>query len=253
MNIEDTIYSRGFLSKEIDVYRAKYRNANSALFASCELLSNTATATLFGAELGYIEIHTLLAVAFWRRCLSTCQAALLLAERGMIPEAQILIRSASEFLFFGVASINDSSILLNLEAGHRNETLKMAREMLRQGVATQQLSEEQTSSLRTLIETTEQSPKGLSAYDAAEKAGLGYLYATIYRGLSLVASHATIAGTNAVFEENSDLTTSMVFGPSDDKMDFCLTLIQTCLENGIAKFQPILCRKTSDQSCSPIG
>ncbi|MDW3688448.1 hypothetical protein RA280_43340 [Cupriavidus sp. CV2] len=71
------------------------------------------------------------------------------------------------------------------------------------------------------------------------RAGLAYLHATVYRGLSFIASHATMSSTNALFEPRSEGNVQMVFGPSTNGIDFCLGLIDTCLAKGAPRFEKL--------------
>lgn len=116
----ETIKSRGFLSAEIDVYRSRYRRAFRKSFDACQKASDLATQRLFEAGLtrfdGVEHAHVVTSIAFWMRCVSTCQATVLLLERGMVPEAQTLIRTAYEFLFFSVAVLNDPGGIRELGA-----------------------------------------------------------------------------------------------------------------------------------------
>lgn len=238
----DSLETRGFLSAELGEFRAYCREKHAKLFAVCEAKSDDSTRRLFAANIPSIfgpeKLHLALALGFWNRCLSACQAALLLCERGMVPESQVLIRSAYEFLFFAVATAQDPDVLDNLMHGDTYARYEQAKCMLKEGIKTGQLTQEQVEALKGII-AKGSGKRPISAFDAANRAGMSYYYATVYKGMSLVGAHATAASTDAVFEENTE-GFSPVFGPSDNNLEFCLGLIDKCLEEGAKYFDPIL-------------
>lgn len=242
MSTTDTINFRGFLSSEIEGIREVYRTKHAQVFAVCEGKSDGAVTSLFGARIEEIfgpkKLHLSLALGFWIRCVSSCQAALLLVERGMVPEAQTLVRSAYEFLFFAVATSKHPDVLESMMHGDTYVRSEQARAMLKEGTKANHLLPSQIDALNAIV-AEGKGTKQLSVFDAAEKAGMSYLHATVYRGMSLTGAHATAASTDAVFQEN-DEGISAVFGPSDDGLPFCIGLIDKCLDEGAKHFDPIL-------------
>jgi hypothetical protein len=195
MNKSDTIFTRGFLSTQIAEFRQGYRQLYADLFAICEEKAETATARLFDADFSAFndgkDRHVLLGLGFWCRCVRACQGALVLLERGMVPEAQILIRSAYEFMFVGAASVIDKSVLDQLIAKDQEERKKQANAMITDCPA---LTSDGIEKLREIIERdSEGVGVAFNAFNAAQKTGLKELYATVYRGMSLIASHEPTA------------------------------------------------------------
>ncbi|KAF1035055.1 MAG: hypothetical protein GAK33_04963 [Burkholderia lata] len=244
----DDIAAKGFLSPEIESERHRLRSELTAIVARAETISDRVTASVFAADVSQYDEQEILALSFWLRCLGACQGGLLLAERGMAPEALTLLRSAFEFLFFGSASLADPSVFASLAGGHDFERRKQAREMIRMGTEGGHLTDEQVARLRRVEQEVENASAPMSAFTAAQIAGLGYLYASAYRGLSMMASHATMAGTDSVLEEQPDGGTKAVFGPSMRNVEFSLGLIARCLEIGEAHFTPLLSRRTLGSS-----
>lgn len=244
MDSEDTLYARGFLSKEIASYTERYRQDFATVFETCESRSHAATAALYNANIAHLvdpaRQHELVALAFWCRCLSACQGALLLAERGMAPEAGSLLRTAVEFLFYGAALLADPGVLDSLIDGDKHARLKQAKAMLKDGKAAGTLAAEQVDSLNELIAAIDKTKPTIDAYSAAEKANLANLYSTVYRGMSLVSSHATLAATNSVFQIDETGNLQLIFGPSPENLDFYLGLIAVCLATGMARFDTLV-------------
>jgi hypothetical protein len=137
MSKRDTIKVRGFLSVEIESYRKSYRNTYADKFAICEEKSDAATQRLFNADMSVFDstakLHVLTSIALWMRCLSTCQAGLLLLERGMVPEALTLVRTAYEFLFYAVAGLNDTEVFESMKQGDSHARKVQAESMALEG------------------------------------------------------------------------------------------------------------------------
>ena len=234
------IAAKGFLSPEIESSRQQLRAALSPSIAEAEAVSDRVTARLFAADVSGCDAHEILALSLWLRALGACQGAFLLAERGMAAEALILLRSGFEFVFFGAAALADPSVFESLAGGHDFERLKQARGMIREGAKGRLLSEEQIALLREVEQEVVDAKAPLKAFRAAEIAGLGYHYESAYRGLSMMASHATMAGTDSALEEQPDGSAKAIFGPSERNVEFALGLARTCLELGEAHFAPLL-------------
>lgn len=249
MNSQNTIRSHGFLSVEIEQYREQYLKQFAAAFDKCRYQSMSATATLYEANISWLEgsgkQHELLAVAFWCRCLSACQGAILMAERGMAPEAGILLRTGVEFLFFAAALLVDPSIFESLADGDQHSRLKQAKGMLKDGKAERTLTSDQLATLNQLINEIGTTKPAIDAYSAAEKAGLSNIYSNLYRGLSLISSHATLSATNSVIKIDENKRVQLFFGPSPENLQFLLGLIETCMATGAQRLQSILKRQDS--------
>lgn len=232
MNKPDTIETRGFLSAEALRYCANYKVQFSKEFERCEELSEQATTQLFGLSISDEHLHELQALAYWARCLGACQGAILLVGRGMAIEAQSLLRNAFEFLFFGVALVNDSTVFERLANQDSIERVKQAKGIIEARGAS--MPDSQNEALNELINELSPNNSGISVFDAAKIARAENMYQTVYRGLSLTASHGTnLTSTNHFFEANQAGKIDPVFGPSPVGIQFTLELIETCLVAGI--------------------
>ncbi|WP_416047924.1 DUF5677 domain-containing protein [Cupriavidus basilensis] len=241
MSPTDTIKTRGFLSPQIETFQAEYRAELKDTFKAVEASSDAATKLLFEAQgLANLGGHELLAFAFWCRCLAACQGTIILAERGMVPEAQILLRGAFEFLFFALAAIEDPCVFDSLDKGHGYATAEQARAMLKEGAPSGKLTPEQVATLEAFVQQADPGAKALTVFAAAQKAGLSYHHAAVYRGLSFIAAHPTMAATDALFEQRSCGQTQMVFGPSSKGLAFTLGLVDTCLTSGAPRIERLL-------------
>lgn len=238
----DSIETRGFLSKEMDSARETFRAKYVDLFSVCEARSDAAVASLFKANIpGAFErdkLHIAFSLGLWCRCLSACQGALLLIERGMVPEAQILVRSAFEFLFYAAATAKDSAVMDSMMHGDTYARYEQAKAVLKEGLRAGELTPDHIERLNQII-AEGMGKRQLSVFEAADKVGLAYLHATVYRGMSVTGSHATAASTDSVFDEDVHGVLA-TFGPSDKGLPFCIGLIDKCLSVGGEHFDPIL-------------
>lgn len=108
-----------------------------------------------------------------------------------------------------------------------------------QGQKSGELTDHQLEALNAISSENSMGEKQLDAFEAARRSGLSYLYSTVYRGMSFVAAHPTLASTNAMMEER-DNGFGLKFAPSDTQMEFCLGLVETCLATGSKHFDPLL-------------
>lgn len=241
MNKADSIRVRGFLSVEIEKYRKDYREAYKDAFLACESKSDAATKRLFDADLSVFnspeKLPIVASIALWTRCVSTCQGALILLEKGMVPEAQTLIRTAYEFLFYSVAGLSNPQVFESLKDGDGHARKVQAECMKAHGK--KELTEQQIEELTELVNERIGAKRQLDAFQAARMAGMANLYSTVYRGMSFVAAHPTLASMDAVFEERGD-GFGLTFGPADKGLEFSIGLIDTCLAHGVKHFDLIL-------------
>jgi Family of unknown function (DUF5677) len=198
---------------------------------------------LFNADLSPLNaeerMHALIAFGLWCRSLRASQGAILLLERGMVPEAQVMVRTAFEFLVYAAAGMVDPEIVESMVTGDSYARREMARSMLDEGVKCGRLTADQIVSLEELVVEHAAGKRQISVYDAANKVGLAYHYSTVYRALSLVGAHATVASTNSVFDPK-EVGFGAVFGPSDVGLEFCLGLVELCIEEGLKRFKALL-------------
>ncbi|TCG09230.1 hypothetical protein BZM27_06860 [Paraburkholderia steynii] len=94
-----SIETDGFLSAAAEDFRALTRARFPNLLRDCEAVSRRATTQVFEEDIVFPTVPRVTAASLWARCLSTCQGAVLSAERGMGVEALALLRTAYEYLF----------------------------------------------------------------------------------------------------------------------------------------------------------
>ncbi|MGC9520064.1 MAG: DUF5677 domain-containing protein [Desulfuromonadaceae bacterium] len=94
-----TIEKSGFLSREIEHYIEKHRVENKPWFLLSEKCNELGQEILNTIEISRGDLQRMLAALWFSRTLTHFQAVVLLIERGMLYEAQIILRTLIEVLF----------------------------------------------------------------------------------------------------------------------------------------------------------
>jgi hypothetical protein len=219
---------RGFLAPSMDLVRHSLRASYQKSFTEVESASDAAQFSMMTAGADVKEPHMLAALVFLQRVVRSCQAAIILCERGLVVDAQTLTRAAAEALFHGVALINEPAVFVRIARQGDIAEKKQAEAMIK-SLTGRGLTEQNEIDLKAVIRRGEGEGPGFSTLDAARIADLMPLYDTLYRGLSGVASHATFRSMDSSFlitEERSALIT----GPTDQHLEFTLGLLKSCLD-----------------------
>jgi len=229
----DAFKTRGFLSGDLHAFQAEYLIQFADSFDKLEAASTRATTGLFNLQVANLQGVETRALLFWMKCVANCQAMFLLLERGMATQAQILLRSAAEDLFFACALLKDPTVLDRLVEEDLEQRRKQAEGMLK---SMKSLLPEQSKDLEDLVATLPKKPNGIKAQRVAEIAGLLELYQTVFRGMSLVAAHGTLTSVASSVQGNDDGSLQLVFGPSPEGIEWTLSLASLLLEHGIQEF-----------------
>lgn len=130
----------------------------------------------------------LIAAALFARSLSTFQGFLILAERGMIQQAKMLIRCMLETVFPLVALSADVTFLDRIIGSEELERLKGINKLIRywerSGDQSGQLDKARVLAAQVKAEVDRTGARKMSIFDSAKKAGLEDWYDTVYSLLS---------------------------------------------------------------------
>ncbi|GAB7536954.1 DUF5677 domain-containing protein [Burkholderia sp. 3C] len=234
------IETEGFLSPELDGYIATIREDFAEEIRQCRQISGEATSQLFRSGVDARSLPQLMAASFWARCLTSCQAAIVLGERGLNVEALALLRTAYEHLFFCAAIANNPACLARIEGQDRTERIKQAEKLQKNESIRQALSEEDCALLDDFIRATPKTNKQFSAFEAARLGGMEELYEAAYRTLSLVGTHSSYTTGGHAFGRS---LADMRFGPSEENLEMLFGLTRDCIKQGMQTMAPLLrCR-----------
>jgi hypothetical protein len=231
-----SIETDGFLSSEIQDVRTRVRNQFQGLVRECEQVSRSATMQVFGQNVITPTIPRAVAASLWARCLSSCQAAILLAERGMGLDALAQLRTGYESLFFCVALIKRPDVIARLADEDTRQRIKQATEMLKDKQILEVLTAADREQLEGYLRDTPSPTKSISAFEASELAGMSGVYQGAWRIFSLMAAHSTLTAAGHAF--GKDLL-DLQFGPSFEHVDSALGLARDCISLGLDAVKPL--------------
>lgn len=242
-----TVAEAGYLSGEATIIRDSIRRKHDAQLHRCGRASRTAMAIM--AEGVPATGHMTAALATWVRSITACQGAILLAERGMVTEACALLRTGYEHLFFAGALVKNPAVLDRMhdqDIAERQKTMRLALENI-------DVQQAITVDQRAQLEQSLGQDTGrlrISAFQAAEIAGLAAIFQTTYRQLSLIGTHANLTSVGACV---GDSPTDLRFVQDDEGLPQLLDHIVGCLEMGSGIFLPLRPRKASDGTSKADG
>lgn len=227
----------GFLSTDVEEERRVLREAHSTAFANVECLAAQAIAELKTVN-GEAQHGYLIGVAYWMRCIESCQGAVLLIERGLPTAPFPLMRTAFECVFMACALWRKPSLVAKLQEGHDSERVKQAKAMVAAGAAGR-VAPGRLLELESVAAEVPPAGPGLTAWEAAGAADLTFEYQTAYRGFGIAGAHASPRSLDAFAEEQADGSIDLHFGPDDRHTAWLLGLVATCLTCGIQRHREI--------------
>lgn len=234
--------SLGFFAPELDRLRQSERLRLSAEFTKIEQSIVTALDEL-QQPIGDVSGSYFIGSAFWLRCIESCQATVLLAERGMATTPHATLRTAFECLFAASALWRDPAVAERMEAWHHKERIKQAKGMMAAG-AEMRVPSDRLAELKGIA--SEVTPgSDWSHQAAADIAGLRFEYEMAYRGLGLAGAHATPRSLDDYYVGHFDEPPMLQFQPNTKRLEWLLSLVDTCLVCGIQR------RREAQSNLSP--
>lgn len=224
--------NQGFLSASLAVSIANLRRDFAPWFGVAEGLNGLAMRALSNVTPATDSNQQVVAAALYGRALTSFQAALLLAERGMIADARTVVRAAAETVIVLSAVAKDAGVCDLLIDRHLWHHVKMRRAWLRDSQATAQMTPAEIAAVKeTLADVETQFPQvktlkadPLAIAVLAEKAGVMALYNTVFRSTSGDAAHTSLDALNRQIriDASGDIA-GMKFGPSGDDLSVTLS------------------------------
>jgi hypothetical protein len=224
--------SLGFFAPELERIRHTERLRLSAEFAKVE---QSVVMALDEIRQPLVDVSGsyFIGSAFWLRCIESCQATVMLAERGLPTTPYATLRTAFECLFAASALWRDPSVADRMEAWHHKERIKQAKGMIAAGAQTRVPSDRLAELKDIASETTPDSDWSHQA--AADVAGLRFEYETAYRGLGLAGAHATPRSLDDYYVDHFGAAPILQFQPDTKRLEWLLSLVDTCLACGIER------------------
>lgn len=199
----------GFLAESLDHVRALIRQKHAEWRSLLGRVNRLAVVNQHSIVIHQDSNLERYAAVLYARTLSTTQAAVLLLEAGLVPQARALLRAALETLFALTAIAKEPAVVDELIEGHAAEQKRAARNApLWQHPELKQIADAEIASGR-LQPLLASSAAALSTFDLAQKAGLEDWYRTVYMVFSWSVHGAAI-----------DLNRHVVRGPDGDLAEF---------------------------------
>ncbi|OLS61557.1 DUF5677 domain-containing protein [Pseudomonas putida] len=217
--------SKGFLSPDIECFKGENITKYASEFSGAREISDVAQQMFMALPMSDLPVPIIASIIFIERSVRGCQAAIILCELGLIQEAQVLIRTATETLFASAALVSDDNAYNRMALASDYEDMTQARGMINYPAS--DLTDDHKCMLEEVISRARDGASKYPIYEAARTAGLLPMYETFYRGLSSLASHATFRSLDRSFVDNGE-ELSISLGPTDHQLIFTLGLVRTC-------------------------
>ena len=213
----------GFLSSTMDGFRGSVREVPTykCWFDFAEDLNRLGWAMLDGHETTTSDNQRLLISVLFIRAHQSFQAAILLIERGMLSDARVVLRSATEGAIALNALANDPAFDMQLIEAHWHTQRRTGRIVLSNATYREQHSADEIAQIEKTVADidTKEKAAGHSFREVvwanvAAKHCLD-LYDLIYRSLSHDGTHTNVAAVHRFLKfDASGGPTALRFGPT---------------------------------------
>jgi hypothetical protein len=216
----------GFLSTEIHGWIQKHRKANEKWFSLSERCSNLGQQVLLSLKISNNDLQQILVSLWFNRLLSHFQAIILLMERGMLYEAQIILRTLVEVSFSLVAVAENSELSQDFLKDDKAQQLKALNIYMNLPKHLRTQDEQQQASILKLIEDLKceicKNKWELKTEYIAQKANMTDYYNTIYASLcSTVHSRIRNLESHLLLSKNDEIK-QLNWGPDVSGLDMVL-------------------------------
>ena len=222
-----TIESDGFLSPELHRHIDECRRRHAGWFELLTRANRLGQSLLKEVRIEPTNLQQSIACLFYIRLLGHAQAAVILIERCMPTQSEVLCRASLETLFGLVAVVYHADTAQLLVRGDRHHRLKLLKATLRRGETVgADAVKEATLVLDELKKDLAEDPDAeLTTWSLAERAGLLPLYDSAYRILSL-SVHSNLRDLERQLSLNADGNPSTInWGPNFESLDESLMLV----------------------------
>ena len=226
MSVQTKFNDIGFLSEECSTNEVAKNVTESEYFKVCNNLNKLAQATLNKAVVHPDDRKEVYATLYFQRMLSHYQAILIMAERCMLHQVEVMLRCMLETLFDLVAFHKNNDLFEALVMGDSAQRLEMLKLIRKQQQTKATYTKEELTDLDKTIASVEDIDRDdFKIYMKADLAGMLHEYRTTYATLSqtvhstvnslevdLIYSdiHDGILGMNAYGQKTGELSTLLM-------------------------------------------
>lgn len=214
-----TIEKKGFLAEEIKKWIEKHRIENETWFKLSDECNEFGQKILYSIAIKKDHLQSLLVALWFSRALSHSQAIVLLMERGMLYEAQIILRTLLEVVFSLIALSKNPAL------GHEFLKDEKIQELKRYNISKnlpknlKQNDKDQQNYIDKLIEELKfeickNNYKELKTEYIAQKAGMTNYYNLIYSRLcSTVHARIRDLENQLILDDDKEEIKQLNWGP----------------------------------------
>lgn len=216
----------GFLSTESTQNEVARQVTSSHYYELCKNLNKVAQSLLNDSVVHPDDKKEVYATLYFQRMLSHYQAILIMAERCMLHQVEIMLRCMLEALFSLVAFHENKEVFEALVLGDSSKRLDLLRIIQQQQAAKSTFTEEELADLEKTINSKQEIDRDdFKTYVKADLAGMLHEYRTMYDKLSetvhssltsleddLIADYKTeeILGINVYGQRVEELSTLLM-------------------------------------------
>ncbi|MBP1475420.1 hypothetical protein J7I44_13990 [Frateuria sp. MAH-13] len=219
-----TFDTDGFLSDEISSWEADFENRYSSKLELSVAVNRLAHKMVYTIDIGSEDLSDLLLSTLLARQLSTFQGFVLLSRRGMIFQAEMLVRALAESMFLVGAICKKPDFakqwVLGDEVSRKKALVRLNEDRRRRGEAPDETAVALIAELEKRIRD-----EGIikpSTEQIAKLAGLESYYDTLY-GFFSMAVHSSSRSLDKALQKDSDgKLTHVEYGPEIDGFDMHL-------------------------------
>jgi hypothetical protein len=211
----------GFLGDELTKFREHIRAKHATGFHYVEQTNALAMRIMWTLPLADLDEAMAHAVMCYARAVQNFQGLILMAERGAITEARVLLRALAETLFLALGLFGRPDMLALLQedsAAHRKGVANAIIQVNIAGRTGADMSRFEQE-VKDVLAQYGDKPRSINWSALAYEVGVGSLYEAAYRFTSGDAAHATLESLNRHVQakEGGDLH-QFIFNPADDDL-----------------------------------
>lgn len=189
---KNTFKEIGFLANEAVTNQSAQELTSSECYKICLNLNRLAQSILNHAVIHTDDQKEVYAIVYFERMLSHYQAILLLTERGMLHQAEIMLRSLLEALFSLVAFYRHNDFFDVFVLGDQNQKLTFLKQIREKQRILDTYTDDELEELDRIIASTDNIDRAdFTVFMKADLAGMLNEYRTLYPLLS-ESVHSTI-------------------------------------------------------------
>ncbi|MBN1006261.1 DUF5677 domain-containing protein [Amphritea pacifica] len=235
----------GFLAEDMTSISDALSTEYGAYLEICDELNRFSQKFQYDFEANTSDPAQLLSVILFSRVLSTYQASLLVAHRGMKQQLKMLIRCALEPLYPLVAISKDRDFVCKLIESEEVERCKNIKKIIRykerNGQEDDDLKEARSLYKELDAKIKKEKLKKISVFDCAQKAELSDWYDTLYALMSSTL-HSSIRSLEEALhmDEEQNRILALKNEPEIDSFDDLLIALAECLMNSLLAVSKVL-------------